>query len=114
MMTPIFGDTSFDIALVSPRDQNHVRATERAAQVAAGGRLMVTTRAVLLEIGNSLARRAFRAKAVDLLHGIAGDPKVEVVEVTPENYASAVALYRGRPDKDWGLVDCLSFVVMSE
>jgi uncharacterized protein len=35
-----------------------------------------------------------------------------VVPFQPELIDSAVQLYRTRPDKDWSLTDCLSFVVM--
>jgi predicted nucleic acid-binding protein len=35
-----------------------------------------------------------------------------VVPFQPELIDSAVQLYRARPDKDWSLTDCLSFVVM--
>jgi predicted nucleic acid-binding protein len=29
-------------------------------------------------------------------------------------YDAGIELYRSRPDKDWSLTDCISFVVMSE
>jgi predicted nucleic acid-binding protein len=35
-----------------------------------------------------------------------------VVPFQPEPIESAVQLYRARPDKNWSLIDCLSFVVM--
>jgi hypothetical protein len=35
-----------------------------------------------------------------------------VAPFQPELIDSAVQLYRTRPDKDWSLTDCLSFVVM--
>ena len=33
---------------------------------------------------------------------------------TPELFAQAVALYHSRPDKEWGMAECVSFCVMQE
>jgi predicted nucleic acid-binding protein len=74
----------------------------------------VTTRAVLLEIGNALSRERYRTAAVRLLEALEADPDVGIVPLTESLYAQAVALFRDRPDKDWGLTDCVSFVVMRE
>src|ERR1035437_3337485 len=38
-------------------------------------------------------------------------PRIEVAPFQPEPIDSAVQLYRARPDKDWSLADCLSFVI---
>jgi hypothetical protein len=37
-----------------------------------------------------------------------------VIPLTKEGYDRAFRLFRDRPDKEWSLVDCLSFVVMTE
>lgn len=42
------------------------------------------------------------------------DPQVEIVLITDELYREAMALFCSRLDKDWGLIDCLSFIVMKE
>ncbi len=34
------------------------------------------------------------------------------VPLTDELYQQAFDLFRDRPDKEWGLIDCASFVVM--
>lgn len=65
-----------------------------------------------MEIGNALSKRRYRAAAVALLSSLELDLSIEVVPLSPELYAEAFDLYRGRPDKEWGLVDCVSFVVM--
>lgn len=75
---------------------------------------MVTTRAVLLEIGNALASQRFRTAAVQLLDALEADPAVGIAPLTDNLYTQALTLYRSRPDKEWGLIDCLSFVVMHE
>lgn len=75
---------------------------------------MVTTRAVLLEIGNSLARRRLRAAGVDLLEFAEDDPTVEIVPLSEDLYRRGLELFRQRRDKEWGLVDCVSFVVMQD
>lgn len=49
--------------------------------------------------------------AVERLSSLEVDSSVEVVLLSPELYAEAFKLYRERPEKDWGLIDCASFVV---
>lgn len=40
--------------------------------------------------------------------------RIEVIHLTPEYFEKSLKLYEERPDKEWGLVDCFSFVVMKE
>ena len=74
----------------------------------------VTTRAILLEIGNALSKVRHRAAAVKLLTALEKDPKVEIVPASDHLYQRALDIYRDRSDKEWGLIDCMSFVVMSD
>ena len=113
-MSRIFLDTSYAVALVSPKDRHHSRAVEMARHLERRGSRMVTTRAVILEIGNSLAEKAHRPHGVDLLELLEGDPRVEIVPLSEELCRRGFELFRKRADKDWGLIDCLSFVVMAE
>jgi hypothetical protein len=53
-MTEVFLDTSFAIALSSVTDQNHVLAVKLANQIEADRTRLVTTQAILLEIGKAL------------------------------------------------------------
>src|SRR5947209_193708 len=113
-MNRVFLDTSYAIALSAPNDAHHQRAAELAEQLEAARTQFVTTRAILLEIGNALAKLRYRQAAVSLLSALEHDPNVEIVPLTDELYQQAFELYRSRPDKEWGLIDCLSFVVMDE
>ena len=74
----------------------------------------VTTEAVLVEIGNALSRRAWRAVGVATLDRLRNSPEIEIVPVTSALLDRAIALYSARPDKEWGLTDCISFVVMQD
>jgi predicted nucleic acid-binding protein len=114
MPTEVFLDTSYAIALSSPRDRFHTRAAELADQCEQSGTRFVTTRAVLLEIGNALSRQRYRQAAIQLLGALEADPKVDIVPLSESLYARALQLYRERPDKEWGLTDCVSFIVMQD
>lgn len=67
-----------------------------------------------MEIGNALSKQRYRSAAVDLLLSLENDPRVEIVSISGELYAEAFKLFTERTDKEWGLVDCVSFVVMSD
>lgn len=108
-MAKVFVDTNYVIALVNRRDQHHTKAVRLAAYY--DGRPLLTTEAVLLEIGNGLARR-FKPQGILVIEHFLGSGEVEIVRLTPELFEEGFALYRSYADKEWGLVDCISFVVM--
>jgi uncharacterized protein len=115
MMPPnVFLDTAFALALANPNDLLHERAIELADQVEAARTRLITTRAVLMEIGNSLAKVRYRAASITLLTSLETDSNVEIIAVTDDLYHRAFHLYRQRPDKEWGLIDCVSFIVMQD
>ena len=111
-MAELFVDTGFAIALASRRDQHHQRAVELAARVKANAAQLVTTQAVVLEIGNSLSKRNHRQAAVQLITSLQADPTVEIVPFDDNLFDKSFALFRGRADKEWSLTDCVSFVLM--
>jgi predicted nucleic acid-binding protein len=114
MMSEVFLDTAYAIALSVESDEHHARAVELAEQLETEKTRLITTRAVLLEIGNALSKKRYRQAAVELLDALEQDLQVEIVVLSEELYERAFELFRNRPDKDWGLIDCVSFVVMKE
>jgi predicted nucleic acid-binding protein len=114
MTKTLFLDASYAIALISPKDSFYTHAQELADELESLGGHLVTTRAVLLEIGNALSARRLRYIAVRLLETLEADSAVEIISLSDDLYAQAFELYKSRPDKDWGLIDCVSFVVMEQ
>lgn len=110
----LFLDASYAIALSAPTDEHHARAIALAERIEMERLRLVTTRAVIFEIGNALAKRRYRTDAVRLLEAVERDSAVEVVPLSETLYVRAFELYRERPDKEWGLTDCASFVLMRE
>ena len=67
-----------------------------------------------MEIGNALAKLRYRKAAAELLESLESDPTVEIIPISEELYKRAFELYRERQDKEWGITDCISFIVMQE
>ena len=111
---PIFLDTAYVNALVNTRDQWHDVAVQWERKLAVDKRRLVITEFVLVEIADGLAAVRFRIQAVQVVAALQASPLVEIVPATSHLFTAALALYRSRADKDWGLTDCTSFVVMSE
>lgn len=114
MIDTFFLDTAFPIALISPKDVYRGRALELANRVKEKRIRLVTTRAVIIEIGNALSKEGMRKSAVELLESLEADETVTIVSVTEEIFKEAFKLYRSRLDKEWGLTDCISFTVMKK
>jgi uncharacterized protein len=114
-VTPeVFLDTSFVIASISGRDQYHLRAQSRDTELRSRKTKITTTTGILLEIGNSLAKPSTRPYAGQTIQSFLRDLAVEVVQFSEELFARSLGLYQSRSDKEWGLVDCLSFIVMRD
>lgn len=110
----LFLDTSFSIALAIGADAHHAQAMALVTRIFAERPQLVTTRAVLLEIGDSLGRARYRPQAVQALTGLESDPLIQIVPLSDAIYSQAFRLFEARPDKEWGMTDCVSFVVMRE
>lgn len=114
-MAELFLDASYAIALSSASDRHHEQALTLASEIEIDPTIrLVTTRAVLMEIGNALARQKYRSIAVQLLSSLEDDPNVVIIPLSEQLCAAAMQLFQGRTDKEWGLTDCVSFVVMQE
>ncbi|MCG8587124.1 MAG: type II toxin-antitoxin system VapC family toxin [Pirellulales bacterium] len=111
-MPELFLDSGFAIALASRRDQHHQRAAALAREIKANASKLVTTQAVVLEIGNSLSKRNYRADGVRLITSLRSDPSVEIAPDDDELFDKSFSLFANREDKEWSLTDCMSFVVM--
>ena len=97
--------------MVSTNDQYHKKAVELAAAYA--GQPLIVTDAVLLEIGNGLARH-YKRQAIQIIEQFLASGEVEIVNLTLDLFRRGFSLYKRQKDKDWGLVDCISFEVMRE
>lgn len=111
MTPPIFIDTSYVLALANTADKYHERAYAASLLVQPP---FVTTEAVLTEIGNAFSRIRWRALGFAIINDLRTDPNIETVPVDATLFDRAVELYGSRSDKEWGLTDCISFVVMQE
>ncbi len=110
----VFLDTSFSIAMAIEKDDFHERALELADKIEAENIYILTTQAIVLEIGNALSKLKYRQSAVGIIQHLESDLNTSIISLTDELYNKAFELFRNRPDKEWGLVDCISFVVMKE
>ena len=110
-MTPCFGDTFFFLALLAESDEAHERAVQAIRTLK---RDLYTTTWVLTEVGDGISDAATRGMFVPFIEFLRSHPKVVIVPTTDDLFDRGVDLYARRPDKDWSLTDCISFVVMQE
>jgi predicted nucleic acid-binding protein len=108
----LFLDTVFVQALLNRRDQYHDQAVEFLPRIQAATEVW-TTEAILIEIGNALSATN-RTGALGFIEQCYRTANIRVISVDTRLLKQALRLYGNRPDKDWGLTDCLSFVVMEE
>ena len=114
MKSEVFVDTAYAIALSSRNDLFHQQAVQLAREIKASSVRLVTTRAIVLEIGNALSKQRRRHAGIKLLDALEADPNVEIIPLSEGLFQRAWQLFRERADKEWGLTDCVSFVVMQE
>ena len=114
-MSGIFVDTGFWVGFVNPSDALHPAANHLAPLLSK--RKWITSDLVLAEFLNQFASAGefWRTRAADYARSaIIDNSRITVVESTPELLNRAIALYSNRPDKAWGLTDCVSFLIMED
>ena len=110
-MNPLFADTYYFLALLHKGDTAHAAAVALAETTT---NPIVTTVWVLTEVGDALSAPHLRPRFLRLLDALRNDPACTIVPPTSALFDAGVGLFADRPDKDWTLTDCISFVVMRE
>ncbi len=107
----VLADAAFWLALIVSRDQHHQAALAWIDRIE--GRI-ITTEAILLELAGSLAKPDWRFHAIGLINNLRQRVDVEIVPLDTTLFNRSWSLYCERTDKSWSLVDCISFVVMTD
>ena len=113
-MRPVFADTAFWLAFFDHNDPLHGEASD--ALKAVKGRPLVTTDLVLCEFLDALSRYGghVRQSAIRASRGILTNPRSTCVPSDRDLLLAAMTLYEQRPDKTYGVTDCVSMVVMRQ
>ncbi len=117
MPETIFWDTSAFVALGNADDSLHEQAVRVSDALRRENAQILTTDAVLMEVANVFSKAAWRPVAYQLLELIRQSMAMGlamVVHVDSALWERGWALFVARPDKDWGLTDCISFVAMQD
>src|SRR5258708_35891357 len=110
-MKAVFADAFYFVALLNQRDAAQQRAVAASRDP---GLTLVTTEFVLLELADALCKTQHREDVLALCGVVQSDPAFRLVRATSELIQRGKKFYRERPDKEWPLTDCISFVIMQE
>lgn len=111
-MNRVFADTFYFLALVHRGEAAHSRARSLSDKLREP---ILTTAWVLTDVADAMAGlQALRQVFLRLLETLKADPACTIVPPSEELFEKGLRLYGDRPDKDWSLTDCISFVVMQQ
>lgn len=105
----VFADTYYYLALLVERDESHQLAMEVTRQFQGQ---IVTTGWVMLEFANAVSKSRKRHYYPSLLEDLKQSSQVKIIPPDETLFDEGTDLYRQRPDKDWSLTDCISFIAM--
>jgi predicted nucleic acid-binding protein len=108
-MRTVFADTFYFLALWNPHDKGHAKAL---AFTDGYREAMLTTDWVVTELADALARPPNRAKFLRLFRILQTQKELTIIPASRTMLDQGLELYEIRPDKEWSLTDCISFVVM--
>lgn len=113
-MKSVFADAGYWIATVDEDDALHLKAVTPARSAAS--RKTVTTEMVLTELLNHVADfgPVYRQKAALLVRTLCVSSAVRILPFTEALFEDALIRYERCRDKQRGLTDCASFVVMEQ
>lgn len=107
-------DPSFIIALENKDDPHHSRAKQLDNEFCLGQGILLLHWGILYEIADGYARINRRQKGIGLLRRLTEEQGYLIHPISDDLVNEALALYCNRADKDWGLTDCTSFVLMKQ
>lgn len=109
-----FIDTSFIIALASRRDSKHQKALEISSQIKENQIKLVTSEFIIIELCNSFAKANLKRSAIEIVDSMYQDTNIEIIKLSDKYFQAGLDIYRKALDKNWSLVDCISFHILNE
>ena len=109
-----FLDTGGLVARFSPGDGGHAAAVPVWNRFKMDRTPLLTTSLVLVEVGDYCSRVADRPAGLKIRDVLIRSKQVEIVQVTSDHERLAWEKFERFRDKEWGMTDCVSFVVMEE
>lgn len=113
-MNKVFVDTAAWLALINSRDALHSQSIQVRERLQKEKAFLITTDFVLLELADALSSSKIRKKTIAYIQQIKQVNRLTVLPVSNELFQKGWLLYCKRLDQDWGLTDCISFVVMAQ
>lgn len=114
MAEPLFVDTGFVIAVLSERDRYNEAAMGWLERIDRELTPLVISTAIILELGDGFRRTQHWPDFAAFIDGLCDSASTTVVEVDRSILRRAMELRTGRADKEWGLTDCTSFIIMRD
>lgn len=111
-MKKVFVDTVAWIALLDRDDSLHSETVQIKERLRRENAQLITTDFIFLEVADGFSNRRFRGRVAAYIDGVRRLAAFEVIPVSADLYEEGWRLYTQRPDTNWGLTDCISFVVM--
>jgi uncharacterized protein len=110
-MTAVFAETFFYVALLSRHDRGHQAAHNWASHHRSP---VVTTEFVLLEVANFCRSPGDRQRFAAFAQSLKSNPLTTIISCESAWFQHGLERFSNRPDKEWSLTDCISFVVMED
>ena len=117
MPETVFWDTAAFVALGNRDDELHAVAIAVSQELARANARILTTDAVLTEVANTFSKTALRPIAHQVIEAFQASvrPRVaQLIHVDAGLWQRGWQFFQDRPDKDWSLTDCISFLVMQD
>lgn len=111
MIEKIFLDTVGLIAILNKSDNYHKRACE--VYIGFTNVKLITSDLVLYELANALSKPKFKTDVVGFIRCLQNSSSIEIVYTQDFHFEEGLKRYQNFKDKDWGLIDCVSFEIMN-
>ncbi|OGQ77812.1 MAG: hypothetical protein A3F90_19295 [Deltaproteobacteria bacterium RIFCSPLOWO2_12_FULL_60_19] len=112
MSEPVFVDASAWVAIINAKDSNHTQAASVYRRLLQSSVPLITSTWTAYEALTIVKTKLGYSQAERLWQRLQRLSVIDLVTVDERIEAEALELFWGYTDKDWGVVDCASLVVM--
>ncbi len=109
-MRKVFLDTCGILALVNSDDNLHIKAVEVNNSLLLEKTRFYVTDYVLTEVANALSKR--KLLGIKTINCLLSSEDTQFVRIDKKTFDESIEIYRKYSDKQWGLTDISSFIIM--